>query len=81
MPTPWRLWRFPNHAPRHTSKITIMPAMPMTSLKDLTGVLNWRPARGERAVVHSVVVALRTRTLAEADPVPLERPPKAFPSI
>jgi hypothetical protein len=51
------------------------------ALRDLTGVLNWRPARGERAVVHSVVVALRTRTLAEADPVPLERPPKAFPSI
>jgi hypothetical protein len=28
-----------------------------------------------------VVVALRTRALAEADPVPLERPPKAFLSI
>jgi hypothetical protein len=51
------------------------------ALQDLIGVLDWRPARGEITVVHSVMAAVRTRALAEADPVLLERPPKSFLSI
>jgi hypothetical protein len=51
------------------------------ALQDLTGVLDWRPERGEVAVFHLVIAAVRTRALAEADPVLLERPPKGFLSI
>lgn len=51
------------------------------ALQDLTGVLAWRPERGEVAVIHSAMIAPPARALAEADPVLLERPPKSFLSI
>jgi hypothetical protein len=51
------------------------------ALQDLTGVLDWRPAGAALAAAHTVMIAFPARALAEADPVLLERPPKAFLSI
>jgi len=51
------------------------------ALQDLNGVLAWAPHRNEIALVRITVRLPAPRTLAEADPVLLERPPKPFLSI
>jgi hypothetical protein len=51
------------------------------ALQDLTGVLDWRPVGAGLAAVHVAMIRFLARALAEADPVLLERPPKAFLSI
>jgi hypothetical protein len=47
----------------------------------LTGVLTLLPDRGEHPVVHVVIAPGAPRTLAEADTLRLDRPPKQLLSI
>jgi hypothetical protein len=51
------------------------------ALQDLIGVLALLPDRSEIAFVHAAIIVRHTQSLAEADPVLLERPPKRFLSI
>ena len=51
------------------------------ALQDLNGVFGWLPDRSEIAVVRLAMTAPPPRALVAADPVLLERPPKAFLSI
>ncbi len=53
-------------------------ALSRHTLQDLNGVLGWLPERSEVALVHIAIVTSAPRALAEADPIRLERPPKAF---
>jgi hypothetical protein len=51
------------------------------ALQDLSGVLALLPDRTEIALAHAATIVRRTQSLAETDPVLLERPPKRVPSI
>jgi len=51
------------------------------ALQDLSGVLALLPDRIQAPLVHIPVMAQRAQSLAEADPVLLERPPKSFLSL
>jgi hypothetical protein len=51
------------------------------ALQDLNGVFGWLPDGSEIALVHIAIMPPAPRALATAEPVLLERPPKAFLSI
>ena len=51
------------------------------ALQDLTGVPTLLPDRAELPVVHVVIAPGAPRTLAEADTLRLDRPPKQLLSI